>query len=67
MLNIVAAPKMSAICSTIAIDEGVVGNKASGRGGEHSGRYSFLPEVGAYSASTARQNINLEDEKMVHL
>lgn len=60
MLNIVAAPKTSAICKTVAIDEGVVGKKASGRDGEHSGRYSFLPDVGAYSAKTARQNINLQ-------
>lgn len=60
MLNIVAAPKISAISTTAEIEEGVVGKKTSGREGEHSGRYSFLLEVGAYSASTARQNITMK-------
>lgn len=61
MLNIVVAPKISAICEMVSIDRGVVGKKAFGRGGEHSGTYSFLPEIGAYSDKIARQNINLEE------
>lgn len=64
-LNMVDAPKMLAICSTAVIDERVIGKTDSGRAGEHSGRYSFLLDVGAYSASAARQNINLKDQTVM--
>ena len=59
-MNRLVALKMLAICRTIVWDAVVVGWTAIGRQGRHSGRNSFLLNVGAYNVRTARQNMNLQ-------
>ena len=59
-MNRLVALKMVAICRTRVWDAVVVGRTAIGRQGRHSGRNSFLLNVGAYNVRTARQNMNLQ-------
>lgn len=65
-LNLLVAPKVSASCDTVLWHASLVGRKASGREGMHSGRNSVLLKVGAYSASTVRQNMNLQIQVFYH-
>lgn len=65
-MNRLVALKMLAICRTTVWDAIVVGRTAIGREGRHSGRNSFLLNVGANNVRTARQNMNLQIQTIIH-